>query len=58
MVANFMQRKQTFSELKMMIEQTLKKGNQEFGQDIVQAALEVRDKRDLKKGKKDYLSSH
>mmetsp|Transcript_16603 Transcript_16603/g.22427 ORF Transcript_16603/g.22427 Transcript_16603/m.22427 type:complete len:143 (-) Transcript_16603:1430-1858(-) len=58
MVSDFMRCKQNFSELKQMIEETQKKGNRDFGHEIISAAMAVREKRDMKKGKKDFVAEH
>lgn len=41
-----------------MIEESQKKGNQDFGKEIIQVAQMVRDKRDAKKGKKNFVEAH
>lgn len=58
MVSDFVSCKQNFNELKVMIEESQKKGNQDFGKEIVQVAMAVRDKRDKKKGKKNFVEGH
>jgi len=61
MITSFVEHRQNFSELKQMIEETQKKGNKELGQEIIQVAAAVRDKRDQKKGlttAKDYQHEH
>ena len=41
-----------------MIDETRKKDNHDFGLDVVQAAKDVRDKKELKNTKKDFLGEH
>ncbi len=41
-----------------MIEETMKKGNFHFGKDIVGVAQKIREKRDQKNLKKDFLGMH
>ena len=41
-----------------MIDETRRGGNHEFGWDIVKAAQNVRDKREKKNTKKDFLAEH
>lgn len=58
MVNDFQRCKQNFTELKQMIDESQKKGNQEFGKEIISVAMAVREKRDQKKGKKDFVAQH
>ena len=58
MIADFKECKQNYNDLKIMIEETKKRGNMEFGNKIVSAANVVRDKRDKKNGKKDFIGQH
>ena len=58
MIEYFKNNKQNYTEIKAMIEETKKKENEDFGKEIVKAALEVRDQRDLKNFKKDFLAEH
>lgn len=46
MVNDFITCRQNFSELKMMIDESQKKGNQEFGKEIISVAVGVKNKRD------------
>ena len=39
-----------------MIEETQKKGNTDFGRAIVDLAMQVKTKRDQKKGNRDFVS--
>ena len=41
-----------------MIEETQKKGNSDFGRAIIDLAMEVKNKKDHKKGNKDFVSQH
>ena len=41
-----------------MIEETKKKENKGFGDKIIQSAQAIKDKRDLQKPKKNFLSEH
>ena len=41
-----------------MIEESKKGDNQKFGQEIIKAASEVRDKREAKNIKKNFVSEH
>ena len=43
MIEYFKNNKQNYTEIKAMIEETKKKENEDFGKEIVKAALEVRD---------------
>ena len=56
MIDDFKQNKQNYADLKTMIEETRKKDNQGFGQEVVKAAQAVREKREGKNVKKDFLA--
>ena len=58
MIDDFKQNKQNYTDLKTMIEETRKKDNQNFGQEVVKAAQAVREKREGKNVKKDFLAQH
>jgi len=58
MIEHFKSNKQNYTDIKAMIEETRKKDNAEFGMQIVKAALEVRDRREQKNIKKDFLAEH
>lgn len=58
MIAEFKSNKQNYTDLKAMIEETKKKDNHDFGKQIVEIALEVRDRREQQKVKKDFLAEH
>jgi len=55
---DFINNRQNYTEIKTMIEETRKGGNQGFGKEIVKAALAVREKREGKNVKKDFLAEH
>ena len=55
MISDFKTAKQNFTDLRTMIEETQKAENATFGMDIVKAALEVKEKRELERPKKNFL---
>lgn len=59
MIADFKKKnKQNYNDIKTMIEETKKRDNADFGGEIVRAAQAVRDKREAKNAKKDFLAEH
>ena len=58
MIADFKSNKQNYTDIKTMIEETRKRDNESFGQEIVNAAQAIREKRDQSKAKKDFIAEH
>ena len=60
MISEFKNNSQNFLELKTMIDEAKKKGNKEFGMDVVQIAQKIQNQRDLvlNVNKKDYIGNH
>ena len=60
MIDEFKKSNQNFFDLKAMIDEAKKKGNREFGIDLVQIAQKVQDQRDqvMNLNKKDFITDH
>ena len=60
MISEFKNSNQNFLDLKAMIDEAKKKGNKEFGMDVVQIAQKIQNQRDLvlNVNKKDYIGNH
>eukprot|EP00354_Favella_ehrenbergii_P009655 CAMPEP_0170457254 /NCGR_PEP_ID=MMETSP0123-20130129/4610_1 /TAXON_ID=182087 /ORGANISM="Favella ehrenbergii, Strain Fehren 1" /LENGTH=69 /DNA_ID=CAMNT_0010720991 /DNA_START=333 /DNA_END=542 /DNA_ORIENTATION=+ len=58
MIADFIGYNLNFKDTMLMIEETRKKDNENFGMHIVLAAKAVREKRDMDRPKKNFMSEH
>ena len=54
MLEHFKSNKQNYTDIKTMIEETKKKENETFADDVILAAQAIRDKREQSKAKKDF----
>ena len=58
MIANFLSSNQNYTEIKEMIEETKKRDNRDFGQQIIKEAQKIRERRELKNVRKDFVGEH
>lgn len=58
MMSDFKNHNQNFTDLRTMIQETKKGENQGFGLDIVKVALELKEKREMSRPKKNFLAEH
>ena len=58
MLDDFKTSKQNFTDLRTMIEETQKPENETFGRDIVKEAARVKEARERKRPKKNFLAEH
>eukprot|EP00353_Schmidingerella_taraikaensis_P019352 CAMPEP_0185606526 /NCGR_PEP_ID=MMETSP0436-20130131/4837_1 /TAXON_ID=626734 ORGANISM="Favella taraikaensis, Strain Fe Narragansett Bay" /NCGR_SAMPLE_ID=MMETSP0436 /ASSEMBLY_ACC=CAM_ASM_000390 /LENGTH=69 /DNA_ID=CAMNT_0028238113 /DNA_START=173 /DNA_END=382 /DNA_ORIENTATION=+ len=58
MIADFIGYNLNFKDTMLMIEETRKKDNENFGMHIVRAAIAIREKRDMDRPKKNFMSEH
>ena len=58
MIHDFVNQQLNFKDTMMMIEETRKKDNENFGMNIVRAAQAIREKRDMDRPKKNFMSEH
>ena len=58
MIADFKNNKQNYNDLRTMIEESRKRDNESFGMEIVKAALEIKEKKEMNKSKKNFIAEH